>query len=55
MLSYKAALVGIAVLTIEESHTSKCSFLDLEPIEHHDRYLGQRIKRGVFVRQRGGC
>ncbi|MEO7002195.1 MAG: transposase, partial [Ktedonobacterales bacterium] len=48
MLTYKAALVGIQVVTIMESHTSKCSFLDLESIRHHDRYLGKRIKRGLF-------
>jgi putative transposase len=53
MLTYKAALVGIEVVTIEESHTSKCSFLDLEPIEHHDRYLGKRVKRGLFVASTG--
>jgi putative transposase len=29
MLTYKAELVGIHVVTIEESHTSQCSFLDL--------------------------
>jgi putative transposase len=49
MLTYKAALVGIKVVTIEESHTSKCSFLDNEPIGHHDRYLGKRVTRGLFV------
>jgi putative transposase len=48
MLQYKAALVGIEVRTINESHTSKCSFLDNEPIEHHDRYLGRRTQRGMF-------
>ena len=32
----------------DESHTSKCSFLDNESIEHHDTYLGKRIRRGVF-------
>ncbi len=48
MLTYKAELVGIRVVTIEESHTSKCSFLDLEPIGHHDRYVGKRVKRGLF-------
>jgi len=32
MLAYKAELVGIAVHTTEESYTSKCSFLDQEPI-----------------------
>lgn len=48
MLTYKAALVGIVVVTIEESHTSKCSFLDLEPVGHQDQYVGRRVKRGLF-------
>ena len=48
MLTYKAAFVGIVVVTIEESHTSKCSFLDLEPIGHQDHYVGKRVKRGLF-------
>lgn len=53
MLTYKAALAGIQVATITESHTSKCSFLDLELIQHHDRYLGKRVKRGLFVASTG--
>ncbi len=53
MLQYKAELVGIQVVTIEESHTSKCSFLDLEPICHQDHYLGKRVKRGLFVASTG--
>jgi putative transposase len=48
MLSYKAELVGIQVILTNESHTSKCSFLDDEPICHHERYAGKRIKRGLF-------
>lgn len=48
MLKYKAELVGIKVVLTEESHTSKCSFLDLEPIHHHETYRGKRIKRGLF-------
>jgi putative transposase len=48
MLSYKAKLQGIKVIEIEESYTSKCSFLDLEPIEKHESYMGQRIHRGLF-------
>ncbi len=48
MLTYKAALVGIVVMTLEESHTSKCSFLDGEAIGHHDQYVGKRVKRGLF-------
>jgi putative transposase len=53
MLTYKAILAGIQVATIEESYTSKCSFLDEEPIQHHDRYLGKRVKRGLFVASTG--
>ena len=34
--SYKAELVGIQVIVSEESYTSKCSFLDLEPIGKHE-------------------
>jgi putative transposase len=48
MLTYKAELVGIKLVLTEESHTSKCSFLDLEDIKHHDKYQGKRIKRGLF-------
>ena len=48
MLTYKAQLVGIQVIVTEESYTSKCSFLDLEPIGKHDTYLGKRVKRWLF-------
>ncbi len=48
MLSYKAQLVGIRVLITEESYTSKCSFLDNEPIGKHEQYVGKRVKRGLF-------
>ena len=48
MLTYKAQLVGIQVITSEESYTSKTSFLDLEPIEKREVYAGRRIKRGLF-------
>lgn len=37
---YKAEDVGIAVIVNEESYTSKCSFLDLEVIGKHERYVG---------------
>ena len=49
MLSYKAQLVGIHVIAREESYTSKCSFLDLEPIEKHETYAGRRVHRGLFL------
>jgi putative transposase len=48
MLTYKAQLVGIKVILTEESYTSKCSFLDDEPIQKHNKYKGKRIYRGLF-------
>lgn len=48
MLKYKCELSGIKCETIQESHTSKCSFLDHEDICHHDKYLGKRVHRGLF-------
>jgi putative transposase len=48
MLSYKAKLVSIKVIIIEESYTSKCSFLDGEFPEKRDVYAGHRLKRGLF-------
>ena len=47
-LKYKCEQVGIHVVLTEESHTSKCDALALEPICHHDQYLGSRVKRGLF-------
>lgn len=52
-LEYKAKLVGIKVEIVEESYTSKCSFLDFEPIKKHEQYLGKRVKRGLFKSQSG--
>ena len=48
MISYKATLEGINVKIVEESYTSKCSFLDNERICKHESYKGRRIKRGLF-------
>jgi putative transposase len=53
MLSYKARLAGIHVILQEESYTSKCSFLDLEPVAKQVKYAGRRITRGLF-RSAGG-
>lgn len=47
-ISYKAKLVGIEVITHEESYTSKVDNLALESLEKHDIYLGKREKRGLF-------
>ena len=49
MLTYKAQLAGIQVLVHNESYTSKCSFLDLEPIGKHAQYCGRRVRRAEFV------
>lgn len=53
MMEYKAKEAGINVETHNESHTSKCSFLDNEDICHHDEYIGKRKKRGLFVSSDG--
>jgi transposase len=48
MIEYKCKLLGIKVVEINESHTSKCSFLDGEEICHHEVYKGYRVKRGLY-------
>lgn len=53
MVTYKAALAGIEVITKEESYTSKCSFLDDESIKKHEEYAGRRVKRGLFRSKEG--
>ena len=50
-IKYKAEERGIEVILVEEDHTSKCSFLDGEPIEHRE-YIGRRM-RGLFKSERG--
>jgi putative transposase len=52
-LNYKAEAQEITVIKQEESHSSKCSFLDNEPIKHHDKYQGKRISRGLFESNKG--
>jgi len=41
-------MIGIETNRTEESYTSKCSAMDLEPICKHENYVGKRIKRGLF-------
>lgn len=53
MLIYKCKLVGINVIMQNESHTSKCSFIDNESVEHHEKYVGRRVKRGLFKSSTG--
>lgn len=47
-LEAKCNYYGINYVLQEESYTSKCSSLDLEPIKKHENYMGKRIKRGLF-------
>lgn len=53
MLKYKSERQGLRFVEINESHTSKCSSLDLEEIKHHDIYVGKRVKRGLFKTKTG--
>ena len=62
MIKYKCERKGVLVLTVEESYTSKCSFLDREELCSQTRvfvddygdqvkrewYQGKRVKRGLF-------
>jgi putative transposase len=47
-VQYKAALAGITTVLVGEGYTSRCSFLDGEPIGRHARYAGRRVWRGLF-------
>ena len=62
-LRYKALLVGINFMTVEESYTSKTSFLDEEKLhsyKHRDSrasqnytFLGERFTRSLFRTKKG--
>ena len=52
-LTYKCKLLGITVITREESYTSKASFLDYDEIPNYKdevkpKFSGKRIKRGAY-------
>lgn len=47
-ITYKGKLVGIDIITTEESYTSKVDHLAFEPLKKQDTYLGKRKKRGLF-------
>ena len=52
-LTYKCQLLGITVITREESYTSKASFLDYDEIPNYEdetkpKFSGKRIKRGLY-------
>ncbi|MHA1690080.1 MAG: RNA-guided endonuclease InsQ/TnpB family protein [Candidatus Heimdallarchaeaceae archaeon] len=49
LLTYKAEEKGIKIEKIDESYTSKCSFLDNEIAKKKVRYKGKRVHRGLFL------
>ncbi|MHA1346378.1 MAG: RNA-guided endonuclease InsQ/TnpB family protein [Candidatus Heimdallarchaeaceae archaeon] len=53
LLEYKAAEEGITVELVDESYTSKCSFLDNEQVEKLSFYKGRRVLRGLFRSAQG--
>lgn len=53
MLEYKCKMIGINLVTQEESYTSKCDSLAFESIEKHNEYKGSRVKRGLFLSSLG--
>ena len=44
---------NLKVIVVEEGYTSKCDHLAYETMEHHDVYLGKRVKRGLFKSSTG--
>lgn len=52
-LEAKCEYYGITYVLQEESYTSKCSSLDLEPIKKHEEYKGKRVKRGLYKTNNG--
>ena len=58
-IQYKAEKVGIDVAFIEESYTSKASFLDRDVMPVYDKevpkpvFSGKRIKRGLYQSANG--
>ena len=53
MLRYKIEEKGGQLIELNESYTSKCSFLDNEEICKHEVYKGKRIKRDLFLSGKG--
>ena len=51
--SIKAEEIGIEVKIVEESYTSKCDHLVFEEMKHQEKYLGKRVKRGLFKSSTG--
>ena len=50
---YRAEKMGIRIIEINESHTSKCDALSFEKVKKHNNYKGKRVKRGLFKSKKG--
>ena len=54
VLTYKTEkYLNLDIKVVEESYTSKCDHLVKETMDHHDDYLGKRVKRGLFKSSTG--
>lgn len=53
MLEYKCRKNGLNLEIIEEAHTSKTSWLDDEQPQQQEKYVGKRVKRGLFRSSQG--
>ncbi len=53
MITYKAAMAGIAVRVVNESYTSGTSYLDGEDPDRSHYNITRRKKRGLFVSNNG--
>lgn len=52
-LRNKIEQYGTKLIEVNESYTSKCDALKLEPIKKHEVYSGSRIKRGLYKSYNG--
>jgi putative transposase len=52
-IKYKAEEIGLTILKVDESYTSKYSFLDNEPIKKLPFYQGKRINSSMYCASGG--
>lgn len=53
MLKYKGEEVGVRVIEVEESYTSKASFVDSDEMLKGAKFSGKRITRGLYQSEKG--
>lgn len=51
VLKSKCEKEGINLIQTEESYTSKCSFLDLEPLKNNESFLGKREGKFFYTKE----